>query len=166
MGDMGRVASGTPFQEQRESILSAPDPTLHWPWRRLWIGTLTGPIGSEMLLLVLCSAVPTAPTAYVLTNQMKGERPLMPGEVTAQTLARWLPCSWSRHCRSDAHPKPSSLRRQGCIAASGARTSPQVRQKTVPRVVRSGSSWLRQCGARRTHGRKSERPGSRRYTAC
>lgn len=41
----------------------------------------------ETLVLVVFSAVPTAPTSYVLTQQMRGDGPLMAGIVTAQTLA-------------------------------------------------------------------------------
>ena len=39
------------------------------------------------LVLVVFSAVPTAPTAYVLTRKMGGDGTLMAGLVTAQTLA-------------------------------------------------------------------------------
>nr|WP_240989195.1 AEC family transporter [Salipiger mangrovisoli] len=41
----------------------------------------------EALVLVVFSAIPTAPTAYVLTRQMGGDGTLMAGLVTAQTLA-------------------------------------------------------------------------------
>ena len=40
----------------------------------------------EALVLVVFSAIPTAPTAYVLTRQMGGDGTLMAGLVTAQTL--------------------------------------------------------------------------------
>ena len=43
-----------------------------------------GPV--EALVLVVFSAIPTAPTAYVLTRQMGGDGTLMAGLVTAQTL--------------------------------------------------------------------------------
>ncbi|MDO6585053.1 AEC family transporter [Salipiger sp. 1_MG-2023] len=42
---------------------------------------------TELLVLIVFSAVPTAPTAYVLTRQLRGDGPLMAGIVTAQTLA-------------------------------------------------------------------------------
>ena len=41
---------------------------------------------AEALVVVLFSAVPTAPTAYVLTRQLKGDAELMAAMVTAQTL--------------------------------------------------------------------------------
>ncbi len=47
-----------------------------------------GPV--EALVLVVFSAIPTAPTAYVLTRQMGGDGTLMAGLVTAQTLAAIL----------------------------------------------------------------------------
>ncbi|WP_226625037.1 AEC family transporter [Alloyangia pacifica] len=43
-----------------------------------------GPV--EALVLVVFSAIPTAPTAYVLTRQLGGDGTLMAGLVTAQTL--------------------------------------------------------------------------------
>lgn len=43
--------------------------------------------GTEALVLVVFSAIPTAPTAYVLTRQLNGDGTLMAGLVTAQTLA-------------------------------------------------------------------------------
>ena len=41
----------------------------------------------EALVLVVFSAIPTAPTAYVLTRQLGGDGTFMAGLVTAQTLA-------------------------------------------------------------------------------
>lgn len=41
----------------------------------------------ETLVLVVFSAIPTAPTAYVLTRQLQGDGRLMAGIVTSQTLA-------------------------------------------------------------------------------
>ncbi|MBY6160985.1 AEC family transporter [Mameliella alba] len=43
--------------------------------------------GVEALVLVVFSAIPTAPTAYVLTRQLNGDGTLMAGLVTFQTLA-------------------------------------------------------------------------------
>lgn len=43
--------------------------------------------GVEALVLVIFAAIPTAPTAYVLTRQLNGDGTLMAGLVTAQTLA-------------------------------------------------------------------------------
>lgn len=46
--------------------------------------------GVEALVLVVFSAIPTAPTAYVLTRQLNGDGTFMAGLVTAQTLAAVL----------------------------------------------------------------------------
>lgn len=45
-----------------------------------------GVSGAEALILLVFSAVPTAPTAYVLTRQLGGDGALMAGIVTVQTL--------------------------------------------------------------------------------
>lgn len=46
--------------------------------------------GVEAAVLVVFSAVPTAPTAYVLTRQLNGDGTFMAGIVTSQTLAAAL----------------------------------------------------------------------------
>jgi malonate transporter len=51
------------------------------------IGFAFGLDGAEALVLVVFSAIPTAPTAYVLTRQLNGDGTFMAGLVTAQTLA-------------------------------------------------------------------------------
>ncbi len=51
------------------------------------IGILFGLGGTEALVLVVFSAIPTAPTAYVLTRQLGGDGALMAGIVTSQTIA-------------------------------------------------------------------------------
>ncbi|WP_102224101.1 AEC family transporter [Acidimangrovimonas sediminis] len=43
--------------------------------------------GTEALVLVIFSAIPTAPTAYVLTRQLGGDGTFMAGLVTLQTVA-------------------------------------------------------------------------------
>ncbi|KAA9005961.1 AEC family transporter [Histidinibacterium aquaticum] len=43
--------------------------------------------GVEALVLVVFSAVPTAPSAYVLTRQLNGDASFMAGIVTSQTIA-------------------------------------------------------------------------------
>lgn len=48
---------------------------------------LFGLQGVEALVLVIFAAIPTAPTAYVLTRQLGGDGTFMAGLVTAQTLA-------------------------------------------------------------------------------
>ncbi|MDO5705991.1 MAG: AEC family transporter [Paracoccus sp. (in: a-proteobacteria)] len=48
---------------------------------------LFGLSGPETLVLVVFSAIPTAPTSYVLTRQLNGDGPFMAGIVTAQTIA-------------------------------------------------------------------------------
>ena len=45
-----------------------------------------GLTGTEGLVLVVFAAIPTAATAYVLTQQLKGDGALMAGLVTAQTM--------------------------------------------------------------------------------
>lgn len=54
------------------------------------VGLGFGLDGVEALVLVVFSAIPTAPTAYVLTRQLGGDAGLMAGLVTAQTLAAVL----------------------------------------------------------------------------
>ncbi|MBU2888756.1 AEC family transporter [Celeribacter halophilus] len=51
------------------------------------IARLVGLNGVEALVLVVFSAIPTAPTSYVLTRQMNGDGTLMAGIVTSQTVA-------------------------------------------------------------------------------
>ena len=46
--------------------------------------------GAAALVLVVFSAVPTAPTSYVLTRQLGGDGPFMAGIITSQTLASVL----------------------------------------------------------------------------
>lgn len=50
-------------------------------------GMAFGLDGVEALVLVVFSAIPTAPTAYVLTRQLNGDGTFMAGLVTSQTLA-------------------------------------------------------------------------------
>ncbi|MGP6088105.1 AEC family transporter [Antarctobacter jejuensis] len=51
------------------------------------VGLGFGLDGTEALVLIVFSAIPTAPTAYVLTRQLGGDGTFMAGLVTAQTLA-------------------------------------------------------------------------------
>ncbi|SMX43132.1 AEC family transporter [Maliponia aquimaris] len=51
------------------------------------IGLAFGLDGTEALVLVIFSSIPTAPTAYVLTRQLGGDGTFMAGLVTAQTMA-------------------------------------------------------------------------------
>lgn len=51
------------------------------------IGRGFGLDGPEALVLVIFAAIPTAPSAYVLTRQLGGDGAFMAGLVTAQTLA-------------------------------------------------------------------------------
>ncbi|WP_375262361.1 AEC family transporter [Palleronia sp.] len=46
--------------------------------------------GVETLVLVVFAAIPSAPTAYVLTQQLRGDGELMAGIVTAQTVGSVL----------------------------------------------------------------------------
>lgn len=50
-------------------------------------GVLFGLSGLEVLVLVVFSALPTAPTAYVLTRQLNGDGPFMAAIATTQTIA-------------------------------------------------------------------------------
>ena len=60
---------------------------LGMPLLALVLGKAFGLDGFEALVLVVFSAIPTAPTAYVLTRQLGGDATLMAGLVTLQTLA-------------------------------------------------------------------------------
>lgn len=51
------------------------------------IGLAFGLTGVEALVLIVFFAIPTAPTAYVLTRQFGGDGTYMAGLITAQTLA-------------------------------------------------------------------------------
>jgi len=50
------------------------------------VARLTGLPTMETTILVLFFALPTAPTAYVLTRQLGGDSHLMAGIITLQTL--------------------------------------------------------------------------------
>lgn len=54
------------------------------------VAFLFGLKGHETLILVTFSAVPAAPTAYILTRQLGGDGSLMAGIITAQTLVAVL----------------------------------------------------------------------------
>ena len=60
---------------------------LGMPVLALLIGRAFGLDGVEALVLVIFCAIPTAPTAYVLTRQFNGDGTYMAGLVTAQTMA-------------------------------------------------------------------------------
>ena len=49
--------------------------------------TLAGVMGHVRTVAVLCGAVPTAASAYVLARKLGGNAPLMAGMITAQTVA-------------------------------------------------------------------------------
>ncbi|QCO56585.1 AEC family transporter [Pseudorhodobacter turbinis] len=51
------------------------------------IARAVGLSGVEALVLIVFSAIPTAPTSYVLTQQLNGDGTLMAGIVTSQTIA-------------------------------------------------------------------------------
>lgn len=57
------------------------------PCLAMLIGMIFGLQGTEALVLIIFCAIPTAPTAYVLTRQFNGDGVYMAGLVTAQTLA-------------------------------------------------------------------------------
>lgn len=56
------------------------------PLLAAFVARVFGLSGVEALVLVVFSAIPTAPTAYVLTRQMNGDGTLMAGIVTSQTI--------------------------------------------------------------------------------
>ena len=60
---------------------------LAMPALAAWVGAVFGLGGTEALVLVIFAAIPTAPTAYVLTRQLGGDGTFMAGLVTAQTMA-------------------------------------------------------------------------------
>lgn len=51
------------------------------------VGLAFGLEAGDLMVLVIFSAIPTAPTSYVLTRQLNGDSRLMAGIVTAQTMA-------------------------------------------------------------------------------
>ncbi|PZX09961.1 hypothetical protein LX81_04343 [Palleronia aestuarii] len=51
------------------------------------VAHMFGLTGTEAFIIIVFCCVPTAPTAYVLTQQMKGDGQLMAGIVTLQTMA-------------------------------------------------------------------------------
>jgi malonate transporter and related proteins len=48
----------------------------------VWFG-LTGP---SLVIVAVCAAVPTSPSAYVLARQMGGDAPLLAQIITSQTI--------------------------------------------------------------------------------
>ena len=57
------------------------------PLLGLAVARLFGLAETEVFILIVFCAVPTAPTAYVLTQQMRGDGQMMAGIVTLQTMA-------------------------------------------------------------------------------
>jgi hypothetical protein len=49
----------------------------------LWFGVT----GTGLVIVAVCSAVPTAPSAYVLARQMGGDAPLLAQIITLQTIS-------------------------------------------------------------------------------
>jgi hypothetical protein len=50
------------------------------------LGAWFGVAGSGLVIVAVCSAVPTAPSAYVLARQMGGDAPLLAQIITLQTI--------------------------------------------------------------------------------
>ena len=48
----------------------------------LWFGLS----GTSLVIVAICSAVPTSPSAYVLARQMGGDAPLLAQIITLQTI--------------------------------------------------------------------------------
>ncbi|SFR47558.1 hypothetical protein SAMN04488005_2385 [Yoonia tamlensis] len=57
------------------------------PLLSVFVARTMGLNGVEVLVLIVFSAIPTAPTSYVLTRQLNGDGTLMAGIVTSQTIA-------------------------------------------------------------------------------
>ena len=53
-----------------------------WGALALWFGVS----GSHLAIVAVCSAVPTASSAYVLARQMDGDAPLLAQIITLQTV--------------------------------------------------------------------------------
>jgi len=49
-------------------------------------GVWFGVTGTGLVIVAVCSAVPTAPSAYVLARQMGGDAPLLAQIITLQTI--------------------------------------------------------------------------------
>jgi hypothetical protein len=50
------------------------------------LGVWFGVSGTGLVIVAVCSAVPTAPSAYVLARQMGGDAPLLAQIITLQTI--------------------------------------------------------------------------------
>jgi predicted permease len=48
----------------------------------LWFGLS----GTNLVIVAVCSAVPTSPSAYVMARQMGGDAPLLAQIITLQTI--------------------------------------------------------------------------------
>jgi malonate transporter len=74
-------------QERAPLAMNCALRLLAMPVLAIGVAKALGLDGVEALVLVIFCALPTAPTAYVLTQQFKGDGAFMAGLVTAQTLA-------------------------------------------------------------------------------
>jgi predicted permease len=56
------------------------------PTMALTLALALGVRGTELAVVAICSAVPTASNAYILARQLGGDAPLMAQIITVQTL--------------------------------------------------------------------------------
>ncbi|WP_417741791.1 AEC family transporter [Salipiger sp.] len=93
---LGLLCVGAALQPKaiRQDVVALAGPSalrlLAMPALGAGIAAIFGLDGVEALVLVVFMAIPTAPTAYVLTRQLGGDGTLMAGLVTLQTLAAVL----------------------------------------------------------------------------
>lgn len=93
---LGLLCVGAALQPKaiRQDVVALAGPSalrlLAMPALGAGVAAVFGLDGVEALVLVVFMAIPTAPTAYVLTRQLGGDGTLMAGLVTLQTLAAVL----------------------------------------------------------------------------
>ena len=93
---LGLLCVGAALQPKaiRQDVVALAGPSalrlIAMPALGAGVAAIFGLDGVEALVLVVFMAIPTAPTAYVLTRQMGGDGTLMAGLVTLQTLAAVL----------------------------------------------------------------------------
>lgn len=93
---LGLLCVGAALQPKaiRQDVVALAGPSalrlLAMPALGAGVAAIFGLDGVEALVLVVFMAIPTAPTAYVLTRQLGGDGTLMAGLVTLQTLAAVL----------------------------------------------------------------------------
>ncbi len=82
----GALQTTTLRKEFKPIILSTLLRLLAMPVLTLIMAKLFSLPNLETILLVIFFAIPTAPTAYILTRQLNGDSQLMAGIITLQTI--------------------------------------------------------------------------------